>query len=181
MEHSRGWVAEVNGESECLVITDPGILRHQDEDLSCSCITGVTTSRVVRRQGLRVGSWRRRSLKTPRQGSWFPHWGCSSRVITTSSDSQRPIRVSVLFDPAAIKVYTKPRIPKRLGLDNWEAVYTSRTRRFRSHGAVSVLNPHHVKADMMGLTTCLVSGIRKTESGRISSAGTRRMWKTGRI
>ena len=24
MEHSRGWVAEVNGESECLVITDPG-------------------------------------------------------------------------------------------------------------------------------------------------------------
>ena len=48
MEHSRGWVAEVNGESECLVITDPGSSAIQDEDLSCSCITGVTTSRVVR-------------------------------------------------------------------------------------------------------------------------------------
>src|SRR5687767_10169009 len=52
MAHSRGWVAEVNDEAECLVITDPGVIRYLDEDLSCSCVTGVTTSRIVRKQGI---------------------------------------------------------------------------------------------------------------------------------
>src|SRR6185295_5181096 len=45
-------VADIYGEAECLVLTAPGTLRYLDEDLPTSCITGVTTSRVARKQGL---------------------------------------------------------------------------------------------------------------------------------
>ena len=52
IECDRALVAEVNGEAECLVTTAPGTIRYLDQDLSFSCITGVTTSRVARKQGL---------------------------------------------------------------------------------------------------------------------------------
>ena len=45
-------VAELNGEAECLVASVPGTVQYLEEDLRLSVITGVTTSRVVRKQGL---------------------------------------------------------------------------------------------------------------------------------
>ena len=47
----RAWVAEVGGDAECLVLTAPGTMRHLDSDLSMSCVTGVTTSLIARKQG----------------------------------------------------------------------------------------------------------------------------------
>src|SRR5215471_11444956 len=52
LDCSRVMVAEMEGAAECLVLTTPGTLRYLDEDLSLSGVTGVTTSRVARKQGL---------------------------------------------------------------------------------------------------------------------------------
>ena len=51
----RGLVAELNGAAECLVTSSPGDLRYQEEVLPFACITGVTTSRVARKQGFAAG------------------------------------------------------------------------------------------------------------------------------
>ena len=47
---SRGLVAMINGEAECLVLTSPGTVRYLDEDLLWSCVSAVVTSRVARKQ-----------------------------------------------------------------------------------------------------------------------------------
>src|SRR5215813_8103591 len=52
MTESRAWVAELNGEAECLVLNDTGTMRYVDADIPISCVTGVTTASVARRQGL---------------------------------------------------------------------------------------------------------------------------------
>ena len=52
LEGSRAIVAELNGEAECLVNTVPGTLRYLDADLPMSCVAGVTTSRIARKQRL---------------------------------------------------------------------------------------------------------------------------------
>jgi hypothetical protein len=39
-------VADVHGEAECLVTTTPGNIRYLEEDLSFSCVSAVTTSRI---------------------------------------------------------------------------------------------------------------------------------------
>ena len=52
VESGRSMVAEINGEAECLVLTMPGSIRYLDQDLSLACVTGVTTSRVARKQKL---------------------------------------------------------------------------------------------------------------------------------
>lgn len=48
---SRAWVAEVDGEAECLVAATPGKVRYLDDDLDFCCISGVTTSRIARKAG----------------------------------------------------------------------------------------------------------------------------------
>jgi len=55
VECGRTLVADLDGEAECLVVSAPGTIRYLDEELPFSCITGVTTSRIARKQGLASG------------------------------------------------------------------------------------------------------------------------------
>ena len=52
VESGRAIVADVNNEAECLVATVPGTIRYVNEELPFFGITGVTTSRIARKQGL---------------------------------------------------------------------------------------------------------------------------------
>ena len=47
------YVALIDGEAECAVMTTPGTIRYQDAELDLSVISGVTTSLIGRKQGLR--------------------------------------------------------------------------------------------------------------------------------
>ena len=48
----KAFVAEMDGEAECAVTSAPGDVRYQDELLPFACVTGVTTSRLGRKQKL---------------------------------------------------------------------------------------------------------------------------------
>ena len=48
----RAFVAEVNGQAECLVNTVQGTIRHIADDLHLCAVTGVATSRVARKHAL---------------------------------------------------------------------------------------------------------------------------------
>lgn len=52
LANSRALVGIVEGQAECLVITAPRAVRHQEEELPFAGGMGVTTSHVARRQGL---------------------------------------------------------------------------------------------------------------------------------
>ena len=48
----RAFVAELNGDAECLAASMPGAIQYLAEDLKLSVVTAVTTSRIARKQGL---------------------------------------------------------------------------------------------------------------------------------
>ncbi|MFP6584128.1 MAG: hypothetical protein VCD00_16440 [Candidatus Hydrogenedentota bacterium] len=52
IDAGRAWVSRLNDEAECLVLCSEGTIRYLDEDIAFSGLTGVTTSRVGRKQGL---------------------------------------------------------------------------------------------------------------------------------
>lgn len=52
LDAGHGYVSEIRDEAECMVCTHDGTLQYLDEKLSLCCITGVTTSRVARKQNL---------------------------------------------------------------------------------------------------------------------------------
>ena len=48
---TKALVAELNGEAETLVLSTPGTLHYLGKDMPAAGITGVTTSRIARKQG----------------------------------------------------------------------------------------------------------------------------------
>ncbi len=166
-EHSRGHVAEVEGAAECLVITDPGVIRYLDEDLSVCCVTGVTTSRLVRKQGLAGRLLAKALAEDAAGGELVAALGMFEQgYYNQLGFGNGPYELRFSFDPAAITLTNRPRTPRRLSVDDWEAVYNSRIRRFRSHGGMNVLNPQLTRADMIGSENVFALGYMDEASGQ---------------
>ena len=164
--HSRGRVAEVNAEAECLVMTDPGVIRYLENDLSCSCVTGVTTSRLVRKQGIAGRLLAKALAEDAASGELTAALGMFEQGFYNQLGfGSGPYEFRYAFDPAAITVKERPRIPTRLTVDDWEAIYRSRLNRFRTHGGMNVLNPHHTHADMIGNDNVFGLGYQDDGSG----------------
>jgi len=150
LKGSTGWVGELSGSVESLVVTMPGTLRYLDEDIPFSGIAGVTTSRVARRQGLAsrlvaaaiaheaAGGTKVCGLGMFEQG-FYDRFGFGTG----------PYEVSLTFDPASLEIPVKPRVPKRLTPDDWEAVHASRLGRLRQHGSVSLNPPEATHGEML--------------------------------
>lgn len=140
----RAFVAEIKGEAECVVTSASGVIRYLDEDLPFVGCTGVATSRVARRQGLA-----RRLL---------------ARVLAADvADGAAVAGINVFeqgfydqlgygmggyehdfsFDPGALNVSLRPRVPRRLTRRDTELMHASRLARRRGHGGV---NFHHPSA-----------------------------------
>ena len=129
-------VAVVDGSPECFVSTGMGSMRYLDQDVSLSVVTAVNTSHVARRQGLA------RKL--------------TAKAIAHDADAGAAVSALGMFDqgyydrlgfgtgayeywhsidPASLRVPVAPRPPKRLGVDDWEAIHHSRHNRLRGHGS----------------------------------------------
>ena len=52
IDNSSGLVAEINGQPECYVTSIQGDFKYQNNHLPFSCISGVTTSLIARKQNL---------------------------------------------------------------------------------------------------------------------------------
>ena len=109
-------VAEVDGQAECLVLTAPGSIRYLNGQLSFCGVTGVGTSRVVRRQGLatRVTAQAiaERALAGDKvAGLGMFEQGFYNRLgMGTGGYEHR-----IAFDPARLNVAGRPRSPPPVG------------------------------------------------------------------
>ena len=149
-QSGSSWVAELQGEAECLVLSAKGDLRYQDELLPFACITGVTTSRLGRRQGLAARLTARAVAAEVEEGALVAGLGMFDQGFydklgfgTGAYDH------SMTVAPDQLKVETRARIPRRLTEDDWEAIHAARLKRRRGHGAVTLFPAMFTRGRMM--------------------------------
>jgi predicted acetyltransferase len=142
-------VAEVSGEAECLVTSAPGVMRYLDEDLPLVEYTSVATSRVGRRQGLATRTMARTMAADVADGAIV------ARVCAFDQGFYNQVGFGaggyehlISFDPAALMVAVKPRLPRRLTVDDAPLLHASRLARRRGHGGVNYPSPAITRVDM---------------------------------
>ncbi|MHC4827771.1 MAG: GNAT family N-acetyltransferase, partial [Planctomycetota bacterium] len=152
IEAARSWVAEMNGEAECLVNTAPGTVRYLDTDLPMSGVTGVTTSRVARKQGYAARLTAKAIAADAEEGALVSALGMFEQgFYNRLGFGTGGYEHLVSFAPAALRVggQARPRVPRRITPDDWEMVHANRLRRHRGHGACNLNAPDLTRAEML--------------------------------
>jgi hypothetical protein len=143
-------VAELDGEAECLVMTAPGDMRYLQEFLPFAGVMGVTTSRVARKQGLASGLTAHMIAAAAAAGAYVIGLGMFEQGFYNQFGLGTGGYVHwTSFDPAQLRVSERPRVPRRIGKEDWAAVHASLLARRRVHGSVSFPNDGLTRADMM--------------------------------
>ena len=138
----RAFVAEIEGEAECVVTSATGEIRYLDEDLPFVGCTGVATSRVARRQGLAKRLLARVLAADVADGAAV----AGINIFEQGFYDQLGYGMGgyehhFSFDPGALNVSVRPRVPRRLTRRDMELMHASRLARQRGHGGVSFHHP----------------------------------------
>ncbi len=145
----RAMVAELDGAAESMVLTVRGTLRYLDEDLPLCAVADVTTSHVARRRGLATRVTALSLARDAAQGDILAGLGAFEQgYYDRLGFGTGSYEHHVTFDPMQLKVSGRPRTPRRLTPDDWEAVHAARLTRLRRHGAVSLLPPAGTRIEM---------------------------------
>lgn len=136
----RSYVAELEGAAESLVISVPGTLRYLNQDLPLSAVIGVTTSRIARKQGFAQQLTAQALAHDAREGAAVSalgmfEQGFYNRIGYGTGGYEHWIS----FNPTALDISRKPRIPKRLHQEDWLDIFHSILNRFRVHGSCNLL------------------------------------------
>jgi hypothetical protein len=149
----RAIVADINGEPECLVITAPGTLRYLTEDLTMCAVTGVTTSRVARKQGFAKRLAAQAIAIDATEGAMVANLGMFEQgYYNQIGFGTIGYEHVLIFDPSAISVHHRARTPRRLTMDDVEIMHAARLARPRRHGAANLLPVAITKADLLWTT-----------------------------
>jgi hypothetical protein len=135
----KAFVAEMDGEAECLVTSAPGDVRYQDELLPFACITGVTTSRLGRKQHLAGRLTAATVADAVADGAIVAGLGMFEQgYYNRLGFGTGAYEHHVTLPLQELRVDVTPRVPKRLTLDDWEAIHAARLKRRRQHGSGSL-------------------------------------------
>lgn len=149
VEAGRALVAEVDGDAECLVCTSPGHMRHLNEDIPFVGVTGVTTSRIARKQGYAGRLLARALAEDVRDGAMVAGLGMFEQgYYNHLGFGTLGYEHIFRFDPAHLTIPTVHRIPKRITTDEYEKMHAARLRRRRPHGAVTFDSVELTRSEM---------------------------------
>lgn len=144
-----GWVAEQDGEPECLVLTTDGRMRYLADELPLGLVAAVTTSRVGRQQGLAGRTTARALADLAENGAAVAALGMFDQgYYNKLGFGSGGYEHNVAFDPMDLTVPPATRPPRRLSLDDWEAIHQARLRRHRGHGACDITRPEFTRMDL---------------------------------
>ena len=150
VESARSVVAALGDSAECLVNVHPGSLRYLDEEIPLACITGVTTSRVARKQGLAARATAQALAEEAVAGTPVATLGVFEQgFYNRLGFGNGPYETWCTFDPAQLLVETTPRPPARVTASDWHAVHEGRCARRRWHGAACNHAPQLTRAEML--------------------------------
>jgi len=137
---SRATVVEHKGAAECLVLSTDAEVRYGQVDLPASAVTGVTTSLVARKLGYAGRALAVRLAHDAQDGAAVAGLGIFDQGfydrLGFGTGSYEPY---ILFDPADLRVPVPTRSPRRVEVADWKAMHASRLKRWRGHGAWSLL------------------------------------------
>jgi hypothetical protein len=145
----RVLVADIDDTAECMVTSAPGQVRYLQEDLRLSAVTGVTTSRIARKQGFARRLTAELIAADVREGAQV----CALSMFEQGYYNQLGFGTGgyehmLRFDPADLMIEQTFRVPKRLTKDDWELVYAGTLVRHRGHGGCNLLAPELIRLEM---------------------------------
>jgi GNAT superfamily N-acetyltransferase len=144
------WVAELEGEVECLVLTAPGSMRYLRRDLSFASICAVATGRAGRKQGLATLLTARAVAEAALEGAnvvglGMFEQGFYDRLGFGTGSYEHIIR----FNPSRLVTTAEYRPPKRLTTADYRMIHACRLKRMKQHGCCSIFSPELTRAHML--------------------------------
>jgi hypothetical protein len=168
-----GLVATVDGSPECYVATGRGSVRHLADDLPFIGVMAVTTSHLVRRQGLARRLAAQSLAREVAAGAAVGGLGMFDQgYYDRLGFGTGPYEHWHSVDPASLRVPVSPRIPKRLTTDDVAAVHASRLGRTMGHGSVNFEADAATRAEMLWSDNGFGLGYADGPNGEI----THHMW-----
>lgn len=168
LQSGRTLVADVNGAAECMVSTHCATLRYLEESLPVSGITGVTTSRIARKQGIASRLTARALADEASAGAAAALLGVFEQGFYNQLGfGNGAYEVWCTIDPAQLLVPTNARPPIRLTVDDGPDIHAARVARLQQHGAVSFQSPDTTVAEILWSDGGFGLGYRD-ESGRLT-------------
>jgi hypothetical protein len=146
---ARAMVAEIQGEAECLVLSAPGGICYLDEELPFAGITGVTTSRIARRQGFASRLTARVVAADAATGAMVIGLGMFEQGFYNQLGfGTGSYEHWMGFDPARLRIRANARVPRRIGIEDWTEAHRARLRRRRAHGSLVFHPPAMTRSEM---------------------------------
>ncbi len=142
-------VALINDEAECVVHWTPGHVRYQNETLELGAVTAVTTSHIARRLGFAKELTARSLARQFQAGMAVSALGIFDQGFYNKLGyGTGPYETLVQFDPATLRVDASFRPPTRLTRDDYEAIHHAMVHRKKYHGAVTLVPPKIIEAEL---------------------------------
>lgn len=172
----RTLIGLYNGSPEASSSWTPATIRIGTEDLSLCAITGVTTSRYARVEGLASRVTVAALQSGAQAGMAVAALGCFDQGFYNRFGFGNGPYIHVLrFDPATLRVDRLSRAPDRLDPEETGECHQARLRRFRMHGGVNIAAPIQTELDLFDSDNPLGVGFRN-ETGDL----THHMWLSGK-
>lgn len=149
LEAGRTWVAELDGQAECIVGTAPGTIRYLETQMPFSCVRTVATSRIARKRGLAS----RLTAKAVAADAAAGALVCGLGMFEQGFYNQLGFgaggyEVWMTFDPAQLNLEVKARLPRRITAGDWQAAHAARLTRMLGHGGCNLTPAGITKAEM---------------------------------
>jgi predicted acetyltransferase len=150
LTNSKPWVAELNSEAECFVVTTKGTIQHLDDAFPLCAVTTVTTSRIARRQGLARCLTAAALAEAAAEGAMVAGLGIFDQGFYNQLGFGNGSYVHwISFDPSTLKIKQQARVPRRLTISDWKAMHVCRLNRLMTHGNCNLLPAEITRAEMM--------------------------------
>jgi hypothetical protein len=165
----RAWVADLDGQPECVMLTVPGWVRHLEADLPLCGVSGVATGRRGRQQGLAGRLVAEGIAADAADGAeiaaltMFDQGFYNKLGFGTGAYEH-----SVSVDPDQLQIGVRPRVPCRLSLDDWQEIHAARVAGRRPHGSVTIGAPAHTQASLRWMPNPFGLGYRDNADGSLS-------------
>ncbi|MEL6675154.1 MAG: GNAT family N-acetyltransferase [Bacteroidota bacterium] len=145
----KALVAEIDQAAECLVASTKGDFQYLQQPLPLSAISGVTTSRIARKQGLAGRMTAQMVASDAAEGAAVSALGMFEQgFYNRLGFGTGPYENFLYFDPADLLIDQAFRVPKRLSQDDWEIIHQAMCARQRGHGSVNLHAAMVVRAEL---------------------------------
>jgi len=139
IKNSDGLVAELNKQPECYVTSVQGDFKYQENLLPFSCISGVTTSLIARKQQFAVKTTAQKIAEDTINGSAICGLGMFEQGFYNQLGfGSGTYEYFIHFTPASININTPFRVPERLTKKDLKDIQWSRENRLRKHGSCNL-------------------------------------------